>query len=181
MLKCNREECCYLKHHDIINNGGLFCCSACKIKGSHGPSCERLTDPERYTVKSPNRKPVYGFLLSTIKRAFDGVNFKFKGYVYRFEDSDSAYACISALGALAYGGPSGIGTTNDYVASPGDVFIDLRSEIRIAIGDTEPFLVFRKMLHENTENSYYFVVVNKGGDEMPGFRSNKFGVGLTFV
>ena len=93
----------------------------------------------------------------------------------------SAYACISALGALAYGGSSGTGSTNDYVASPGNVFIDLRSEIRIAIGNDSPFLIFRKMLFENTGNSYYFVVVNKGGEEMPGFNSNKFGVGLTFV
>ena len=40
--KCQRNECNFRTHIDILNNGGTHCCKSCKLVGSHGPFCERI-------------------------------------------------------------------------------------------------------------------------------------------
>jgi hypothetical protein len=41
-IKCNRETCNYICHSNISNNGGTYCCRACKEKDIHGPACQKL-------------------------------------------------------------------------------------------------------------------------------------------
>jgi len=42
MLKCLNEGCEYLKHSNILNNNGFFCCKACKKNKGHGRFCEKI-------------------------------------------------------------------------------------------------------------------------------------------
>jgi hypothetical protein len=39
---CAREECSFLTHSNGKIGFGSHCCHACKLKGRHGPSCERV-------------------------------------------------------------------------------------------------------------------------------------------
>jgi len=169
-----------VKHSDINNNGGTHCCLLCKNEGIHGPLCERIVTPDSFNVFADT---VYGFLETTLNTAFEGVSTSsnYKTTYYRFSDTDTASACISALSALAYGGVPGIGSTNDYVAVEGDKLIDMRHQIKLVIGDKAPILVFRKMKAENNDTPFYFVVQNLGGASLAGSSSNKFTVGVTII
>jgi hypothetical protein len=39
-MKCSKNGCNFIKHHDEGNNGGTHCCLACKIGNSHGLLCQ---------------------------------------------------------------------------------------------------------------------------------------------
>jgi hypothetical protein len=39
--KCARISCEFAVHTNVTNNGGNYCCSACKHKKKHGPACMR--------------------------------------------------------------------------------------------------------------------------------------------
>jgi len=39
--KCCNNNCNFLRHTDIKNNGGTHCCKACKEKDKHGPMCQK--------------------------------------------------------------------------------------------------------------------------------------------
>jgi hypothetical protein len=41
--KCKREDCFYMKHRNIKNNGGLYCCRSCRDGIGHGTMCEKIT------------------------------------------------------------------------------------------------------------------------------------------
>ena len=40
--KCIKNECLYEKHTNISNNGGLYCCKACRDSNTHGPICKKI-------------------------------------------------------------------------------------------------------------------------------------------
>jgi hypothetical protein len=40
-VKCARKTCNYLIHTNNNNNGGKYCCRACKSNGDHGRACEK--------------------------------------------------------------------------------------------------------------------------------------------
>ena len=39
--KCSREECLFLRHKNLKNNGGTHCCRCCKNLNKHGPACQQ--------------------------------------------------------------------------------------------------------------------------------------------
>jgi hypothetical protein len=45
-LKCVRPECKFIRHQSISNNGGFYCCLACKGNAGHGTLCYRLLESE---------------------------------------------------------------------------------------------------------------------------------------
>ena len=50
---CESPGCTVLKHPDVNNNGGLYCCNACKsTPGTHGPVCTSKLDPAVAAVAS---------------------------------------------------------------------------------------------------------------------------------
>ena len=42
-IKCERETCTYLRHTNVANNGGSYCCNLCKSEGEHGSHCGKNT------------------------------------------------------------------------------------------------------------------------------------------
>lgn len=40
--KCVIEGCIYMRHSDLLNNDGTYCCNGCKLNNGHGKNCERL-------------------------------------------------------------------------------------------------------------------------------------------
>ena len=201
--KCSRDTCKYMRHPNKTNNGGLYCCLACKISGKHGNACKgassdtsvilnaksdttEKSDTNYFLVVPPNEVSLYGFLLETINNSFSDVPCDIKDGVYRFENEQTAIAGLSTLAGSAYGGISGSGTTSDYCAPAGEKLLDMKNEIRIAYGNKAPVLVLRRLQVENKESpangkAFFFVIQNLGGALLPGVSSHKFSVGLTIL
>jgi hypothetical protein len=45
-IKCARPECKFIRHQSISNNGGFYCCLACKGNAGHGIFCNGLLENE---------------------------------------------------------------------------------------------------------------------------------------
>lgn len=49
--KCMRDSCYYKKHTNIDNNGGIYCCKACRDTNTHGPACQHSLISEDFINK----------------------------------------------------------------------------------------------------------------------------------
>jgi hypothetical protein len=48
--KCIRDSCYYEKHTNINNNGGIYCCRACRDSSTHGPACQHSLISPNYFI-----------------------------------------------------------------------------------------------------------------------------------
>lgn len=53
-MRCKRPGCDYLRHDDPKNNGGLYCCRACKMRLAHGGNCQKIHYDTRSVVNVTN-------------------------------------------------------------------------------------------------------------------------------
>jgi hypothetical protein len=51
MSKCVRTGCIYQKHKNKKNNGGLYCCRACRDNENHGPACEKIENNQPFNKR----------------------------------------------------------------------------------------------------------------------------------
>ena len=64
--KCKRPECAYLFHADPANNGGEYCCKACKAGGeAHDGHCHQLIASEELALQAANAGAREAAVLST--------------------------------------------------------------------------------------------------------------------
>ena len=49
--KCIRDSCYYEKHTNIKNNGGTYCCRACRDSSTHGPACQKTLSSNYFINK----------------------------------------------------------------------------------------------------------------------------------
>lgn len=79
MNKCIRDTCPYIKHTDIKNNGGLYCCKSCRTDGSHGLFCQKnltqLTNP----IDMPNLIDKPKLFHKLIKEQIDNRSYYIRG------------------------------------------------------------------------------------------------------
>jgi hypothetical protein len=60
VTKCINLHCDYMKHHNVLNNGGLYCCAVCKNKKggqSHGTACSKMIWGQKITCNTSTSVP----------------------------------------------------------------------------------------------------------------------------
>jgi hypothetical protein len=51
LYKCMQTNCNYQRHTNLGNNGGLYCCRACRDSNLHGPACEKKSLIPIYVIQ----------------------------------------------------------------------------------------------------------------------------------